>query len=76
MPIYEYVCHKCGHEFEELVQTISSRDEVACPSCGATKATRRLSVFAAHDTASVAPLPSGGPCGRCGNLDGPCRLED
>ena len=31
MPIYEYACKNCGHEFEELVRG----DEVpSCPSCG------------------------------------------
>jgi putative FmdB family regulatory protein len=30
MPIYEYACRKCGHEFELLIRT---GDTAACPSC-------------------------------------------
>ncbi len=31
MPIYEYECRKCGHQFEFLVLPNSSAPE--CPSC-------------------------------------------
>jgi putative FmdB family regulatory protein len=30
MPIYEYACRSCGHEFEQLIRT---GDTAACPSC-------------------------------------------
>lgn len=30
MPIYEYACRACGHEFETLVRTGSTP---ACPKC-------------------------------------------
>ena len=30
MPIYEYKCQKCGHEFEELV---FEEKEIKCPKC-------------------------------------------
>lgn len=42
MPIYEYRCKKCGHEFEELV---SSSDSTApeCPSCHAAETERMVS---------------------------------
>ena len=32
MPIYEYVCKECGHEFEAL-QKISDAPLLACPAC-------------------------------------------
>lgn len=32
MPIYEYVCKKCGHEFE-LIQKFSDPPAKKCPSC-------------------------------------------
>lgn len=35
MPIYEYHCPKCGHEFEVL-QKHFDVDEMPCESCGAT----------------------------------------
>ena len=41
MPIYEYHCEKCGHEFEVL-QKHFDVDEMPCESCGA-KAKRMIS---------------------------------
>ena len=43
MPIYEYRCRACAHEFEALVRT---GDSPACPSCSATDLERLLSLFA------------------------------
>jgi putative FmdB family regulatory protein len=45
MPIYEYACKSCGHEFEELVRDAT---QPACPSCGKRGAERQMSVPAAH----------------------------
>ena len=49
MPTYEYVCEKCGHQFEK-VQSIAARPLTVCPedSCGRKrwgkgKVKRRLS---------------------------------
>lgn len=33
MPLYQYRCTVCGHEFE-LLTTIDKRDEARCPKCG------------------------------------------
>jgi len=33
MPIYEYACKECGHEFERLVKM--SAQPPPCPECGA-----------------------------------------
>jgi putative FmdB family regulatory protein len=41
MPIYEYVCRSCAHEFELLVRKGKTP---ACTSCGATELERRLSL--------------------------------
>ena len=41
MPIYEFECEECGSGFEELVP--SEAAEVACPSCGSTRARRLMS---------------------------------
>lgn len=32
MPIYEYACTKCGHEFE-VMQKISDKPLAKCPEC-------------------------------------------
>ena len=42
MPVYEYLCKGCGHEFERE-QRISDAPVKKCPSCGALKARRQIS---------------------------------
>lgn len=70
MPLYEYACRACAHEFEALVRT---SDTPECPACHATALDRRLSVFAAHTAGASTPrVTSGpGPCGSCGDPRGP-----
>ena len=46
MPIYEYVCSKCGHAFEKLAS--SSKSKPKCEKCGSAKVARQFSTFAAH----------------------------
>lgn len=47
MPIYEYVCNACGHEFEEW-QKITDSPVRKCPSCGKRKVERLVSLSAFH----------------------------
>lgn len=42
MPIYEYACKACGHEFEVL-QKITDKPVRKCEACGKAKAERRIS---------------------------------
>lgn len=79
MPIFEYICQECQHEFEAL---LFGRDKAACPKCQSKKLSPQLSVFAvsakgmpARGSGSPA---SGGACGSCGDLRGPgaCSLGD
>jgi putative FmdB family regulatory protein len=69
VPLYEYVCKRCSHPFEEL----TSSDAVAapCPKCAATDTERvplsRVAVGKASSHASV----DASPCGRCGDPRGP-----
>jgi putative FmdB family regulatory protein len=42
MPVYEYLCKACGHEFERE-QRISEDPIKKCPGCGALKAVRQIS---------------------------------
>jgi putative FmdB family regulatory protein len=67
MPLYEYSCKECAHQFELLVRT---SDTPECPACHATALERRFSVFAAH-TASPRAAAAPGPCGSCGDPRGP-----
>lgn len=68
MPIYEYACGDCGHQFETLVRTGTTPQ---CPSCQSTTLEKQLSVFATTgDSAKPTPMMAG-PCGSCGHPDGP-----
>ena len=81
MPMYEYACAKCGHQFEKLVKSISQRDaSIECPKCTSTETARKLSVFAAVGTeAGSSSSSSGGHvhsgmCG-CGKRPGSCGMN-
>jgi|TARA_B110000240_G_C13100549_1_gene284025 putative FmdB family regulatory protein len=47
MPIYEYLCKSCGHEFEE-VQKFSDPSLEECPDCGQNTAERQVSMSSFH----------------------------
>jgi len=69
MPILEYVCEECAHEFETIVQGARVPE---CPTCKSTHLERRLSVFAVGGkSASLAAREPFGPCGTCGDPRGP-----
>lgn len=72
MPIFEYACRACGHEFETLVR---ASETPACTSCESTDLHKKLSVFAAQAAASADAGSS--PCGTCADPRGPgaCALN-
>lgn len=47
MPIYEFACQDCGHEFEKI-QTFSDSSTPVCPNCQGVHVQRRLSAPAIH----------------------------
>ena len=47
MPIYEYRCPDCQHEFDAM-QRMSDDPIGVCPSCGSTNVARVLSAPAIH----------------------------
>ena len=47
MPIYEYICKICEHEFEE-VQKFSETALEKCPDCGQNTAERQVSMSSFH----------------------------
>ena len=70
MPIFEYVCQKCDHRFEAIV---NASTRVECPSCTSQRLEKQLSVFATSvkdQPAQRASVPVG-PCGSCGDPRGP-----
>ena len=81
MPIFEYICKECHHQFEALVY---GKQKAACPKCQATKLAPQLSVFAvaakgsSSSARASASASSSGACGSCGDPRGPgaCSLGD
>jgi putative FmdB family regulatory protein len=51
MPIFEYSCKSCGHQFETLVRSGSTP---ACPACASTELERQLSLPAVHSSGTHA----------------------
>jgi len=80
MPIFEYICQECQHEFEALV---FGRDKAHCPKCDSKKLAPQLSVFAvsakgASATGSASTAAPRRACGSCGDPRGAgaCSLGD
>lgn len=42
MPIFEYQCHSCSHEFEKLVFA-SDEPEITCPACNSRDVIKKMS---------------------------------
>jgi putative FmdB family regulatory protein len=70
MPLYEYSCRECAHQFEALVRGTETPE---CPACHTTSLERRLSRFSAHTGGggSAAAMSAPGPCNACGDPRGP-----
>lgn len=75
MPIYEYICQDCKHEFE-VIRPMSQADApLACAKCSGENLKRKISVcYAESGGKAVAGMSghscdscSGGNCGSCGH---------
>ena len=63
MPLFDFVCAGCRHQFEELVR--SDDDTVLCPECGDAGVERQLPAFhASTGVPAVNPQACGTGC-RC-----------
>jgi len=78
MPLFEYRCGHCDHQFEALVR---DGGWPACPQCEAERPEKLLSAVSAHSSAkslgarslplsSACPPSDAPPCG-----PGCCRLQ-
>jgi putative FmdB family regulatory protein len=45
MPLYDFKCRSCGHEFEALVRPVDT-DAPVCPACKSRDLEKLLSAFA------------------------------
>ena len=59
MPIFEYICQECEHQFEALVY---GKEKADCPKCHSRKLSPQLSVFAVSAKGNSAAAPSSGAC--------------
>ena len=79
MPIYEYRCKKCHHQFEELVPSASAPTP-RCPKCEAAGAEKLMSAIGgiqmgsggamACPTARTCAGAAGGGCQSCPMAEG------
>ncbi|MCU0727175.1 MAG: zinc ribbon domain-containing protein [Planctomycetes bacterium] len=70
MPIYEFTCRACGHDFETLVPRPGAK--APCPECGSAKVAQRISrpggfsvKSASGPTCPMTGGPKNGGCGHC-----------
>jgi putative FmdB family regulatory protein len=49
MPIYDYTCSACAHEFEAFLR--KQTDDATCPACQGTELKRGLSTPSVHSEA-------------------------
>jgi putative FmdB family regulatory protein len=79
MPIFEYICKDCQHEFEALV---FGQQRAECPKCQSKKLEPQLSVFAVSSRGGAASTSfSDAPAGACGSCGDPrgagaCSMKD
>jgi len=75
VPIFEYICKDCDHQFEALVY---GQQKAECPKCHGSKLAPQLSVFAVSAKGGSTAAPSRGACGSCGDPRGPgsCSLPN
>jgi putative FmdB family regulatory protein len=68
MPLFEYTCKKCDHQFETLVM---GSTKPVCPKCNSAKLEKMLSTFAVSSNGGTDPQSTMGACGSCGDSRGP-----
>ncbi|MCD6583604.1 MAG: zinc ribbon domain-containing protein [Candidatus Omnitrophica bacterium] len=68
MPIYSYLCKKCGEKFDLLVGVTSQPIEIACKKCGSKDVEKVFSSFSvgSFDKKDISgPSCSTGSCPTC-----------
>ncbi len=76
MPIYEFVCEDCEHEFEALVRNREEVDDLRCPKCNSPRLKRLMSATGAIITeggGSAKPSVESHKCetGTCSHINLP-----
>ena len=68
MPLFEFVCKKCGKKFEKIVFS-TDKEEIECPQCKSKEVEKQFSLFSAnsseHKSPDCAAKQSSGCCNGC-----------
>ena len=67
MPIFEFVCHACGKEFELLLM---GSDKPKCPHCDSEELSKLMSAFALRSKDGAGNVTSSGGGSQCGGCAG------
>ncbi len=63
MPIYAFRCDRCGTAFEELVPSMETAAEVACPACSSRQVRKQISLIASRGGGRSPAAPAQPACG-------------
>ncbi len=66
MPVFEYRCPHCGHEFEHFWRGMERRAELRCPKCGAEGVEKLISQFGTKSGSSAVGGSAYGGCAPTG----------
>ena len=73
MPVYEYICKSCGHQFEKIRPMSKANELILCLKCQSPDTQRMLSLFNAHSEGGSATASSGGCAGCSGGTCDSCH---
>ena len=64
MPLYEYICSKCGESFDKIVRFSEADQMPDCPTCGEKETRKKISAGAVIGTSSTSNLSTQRPSSR------------
>jgi len=62
MPLYTYICKKCGEEFDLLVGVTSEKIDYKCKKCGSRRIERKLGTFSVGSSSERSSCSINGSC--------------
>ena len=68
MPLYEYRCPDCGHEFEMMLRFSEASKTPACPRCESIRTHKKLSTVASFGSSDNSFGNSSSSCGSSGGF--------
>ncbi len=61
MPLFEFVCKKCGKKFEKIVFSINN-EEIKCPECDSKEVEKQFSTFSSTSSGNGCSNKGSGDC--------------